>query len=176
VIFQPGLYNFWIFVILMMAGLYAVVSRGHLVKKMIGLSVFQVSVFILFISMGKVWGGTAPIVPEHDDMERILAPFEHQFEALPHEEREAWVESVHKDFPTLEDAEVAEHVALQRFAKSRGADLGGPYSNPIPHVLILTAIVVGVATTAMGLAIVVRINEAYGTVEEAELQLADGEP
>jgi len=176
-VIHPGLYNYWVFVILMMAGLYAVVSRGHLVKKMIGLTVFQVSVFILFISMGKIFGGTAPIVPEHDQMEKILAPFEHEFEALPAGEHEKWVQGVHDDFPTLQRENVAEEVALQRFAKSKGADFGPlPYTNPIPHVLILTAIVVGVATSAMGLAIVVRINEAYGTVEESEIQLVDGEP
>ena len=49
------------------------------------------------------------------------------------------------------------------------------FSNPLPHVLILTAIVVGVATTALGLAIAVRIYEAYGTVEEDEISAKDAE-
>lgn len=116
-----GLYNYWIFITLMMIGLYTVVSRGNLVKKLLGLSVFQVSVFIFYISIGKVRGGTAPILT-----------------GLP----------------------------------------GTVYSNPLPHVLILTAIVVGVATTALGLALVVRIREAYGTIEEDEvlaLEEADDE-
>jgi len=112
-----GLFNYWIVVVLMMAGLYIVMSSGHLVKKIIGLNIFQTSVFIFFISMGKVAGGTAPIL---------------------------------KDGISV-------------------------FSNPLPHVLILTAIVVGVATTALGLAISVRIYEAYGTVEEDEISAKDAE-
>jgi multicomponent Na+:H+ antiporter subunit C len=110
-----GHYNYWIAVALMMIGFYTVIARENLVKKIIGLGIFQVSVFVLYISMGYVEGGTAP----------ILAP---------------------------------------------GYDR---YTNPLPSVLILTAIVVGVATTALGLALVVRIREAYGTVEENEIQALD---
>ena len=112
-----GLYNYWIVIALMMAGFYVVVASGNLIKKIIGLNVFQTSVFILYISMGKVTGGTAPIVVEG-----------------------------------------AESVV---------------YSNPLPHVLILTALVVGVATTALGLALVVRIKEAYGSIEEDDIQRQD---
>ncbi len=113
-----GLYNYWIVIFLMMAGFYVVVARGNLIKKLVGLNVFQASVFVLYISMGKVTGGTAPII--------------------------------------------AEGITT--------------YSNPLPHVLILTAIVVGVATTALGLALVVRINRAYGTIEEDEIHDRDEEP
>ena len=95
----------------MMAGFYIVVAHDNLIKKIVGLNVFQASVFILYITLGKVQGGTAPIIGE--------------------------------GFTT--------------------------YSNPLPHVLILTAIVVGVATTALGLALVVRIREAYGTIEDDEI-------
>lgn len=110
-----GLYNYWIAIFLMMTGFYVVIADGNLVKKIVGLSIFQVSVFILYISMGKVQGGSAPILVE-------------------------------------------------------GLTV---YSNPLPHVLILTAIVVGVATTALGLALVVRINEAYGTIEEDDIHSQD---
>lgn len=110
-----GLYNYWIVIFLMMAGFYVVISRGNLVKKIVGLNLFQTAVFIMYISMSKVQGGTAPIVKEGFDV----------------------------------------------------------YSNPLPHVLILTAIVVGVATIALGLALVVRIKEAYGTVEEDEIHRQD---
>ena len=99
----------------MMAGFYLVIASGNLVKKLVGLNIFQTSVFILYISLGKVAGGTAPIFIEG-----------------------------------------AEH-----------------YSNPLPHVLILTAIVVGVATMSLGLALVVRIQEAYGSIEEDEIQQQD---
>ena len=115
--FILGHYNYWVVIVLMMAGLYVVVSRGNLVKKIVGLNIFQTSVFLLYISMGKIRGGTAPI-------------------------------------------EIASDAV---------------YSNPLPHVLILTAIVVGVATTAVGLAIIVRVREAYGTIEEDEILAADHE-
>ena len=113
--FIIGHYNYWIVIFLMMLGLYTVISRRNLVKKIVGLNLFQVSVFLLYISMGTVKGGAPPII--------------------------------------------AEGVSI--------------YSNPLPHVLILTAIVVGVATTALALALVVRIKESYGTIEEAEIHDLD---
>ncbi len=110
-----GSFNYWIVIVLMMAGFYIVISRTNLIKKLVGLNVFQASVFVLYISMSKIIGGTAPIL---DDAYEV-------------------------------------------------------YSNPLPHVLILTAIVVGVATTALGMALVVRIREAYGTIEEDDIQEQD---
>ena len=110
-----GLFNYWIVVILMMTGFYVIMSRTNLIKKLIGLSVFQTSVILMYVTMGKVTGGTAPILQES----------------------------------------------------------GGLYSNPLPHVLMLTAIVVGVATLAVGLALVVRIQDAFGTIEEHEIHLKD---
>jgi len=113
-----GLFNYWIVVVLMMIGFYVVIAQGNLVKKIFGLNIFQVSVFVLYISMSKVDGGTAPILDPHYQV----------------------------------------------------------YTNPLPHVLILTAIVVGVATMALGLALVVRIRDAYGTIEEEEIERQeDGE-
>ena len=113
----PGLINYWVAVFLMMAGFYVVIAQGNLIKKLVGLGLFQTSVFIVYITVGKVSGGNAPILSEGIDV----------------------------------------------------------YSNPLPHVLILTAIVVGVATTAVGLALVVRIQEAYGSVEEDDINDADQE-
>ncbi|HEX9810998.1 MAG TPA: cation:proton antiporter subunit C [Burkholderiales bacterium] len=104
-------FAYWMTIFLMIGGLYIVIVRGNLVKTLIGLSIFQTSVYLLYIAPGKLIGGTAPIVSA-------------QFKI---------------------------------------------YSNPLPHVLILTAIVVGVATLAVGLALVVRIREAYGTIEEDEI-------
>ncbi|MEM8997289.1 MAG: cation:proton antiporter subunit C [Acidobacteriota bacterium] len=114
----PGLYNYWMVVVLMMLGLYVLMAERNLVKKVIGLNIFQVSVIMLYITMGKVQGGTAPIYVEG-----------------------------------------AGDVA---------------YSNPVPHVLMLTAIVVGIATVALALALVVRIHEEFGTLEEDEIQAAEG--
>ena len=113
--FLPGIFNYLIVVFLMMAGFYVVIAQGNLVKKLVGLGLFQTSVFILYITMGYLSGGQAPIV-----VDGVTA-----------------------------------------------------YSSPLPHVLILTAIVVGVATTAVGLALVVRIHEAYGTVEEDKFHTED---
>ena len=114
--FLAGYAIYWLFIILMMTGFYIVVSRGNLIKKIIGLNLFQTSVFLFYVSIGKVSGGTAPILP----MKLKVADF-------------------------------------------------SIYSNPLPHVLILTAIVVGVATTALGLALIIRIKEAYDTIEESDL-------
>ena len=111
-------WNYFIVIILMMLGLFIVITRYNLVKKLVGLSIFQTSVFLFYISVAKVDGGTAPILTGNPD--------------------------------TL-------------------------YSNPLPHVLILTAIVVGVATTALGLALVLRIHTAYGTIEEDEILAAKTE-
>lgn len=102
-------------ILLMVAGLYVVIARGNMVKKLIGLSMFQSSVYLLYILPGKVIGGTAPIL---------------------------------------------------------GVGYA-VYANPLPHVLILTAIVVGIATLALGLTLVVRIKEAYGTIEEDEIMARD---
>jgi len=145
-----ALYNYWVVIILMMAGLYIMIARHNLVKKMIGLSIFQTSIFYLYISMGKVKGGTAPILlemPSHghasnNGLGDVLNPV-----------------------ATANAAQAADGVAANAAAASTIV-----YSNPLPHVLILTAIVVGVATTAVGLALIVRIHEEYGTIEEDELR------
>jgi len=110
-------FNYWVAMALLAIGLYIVIARGNLVKKLVGLAIFQTSVYLLYISAGKIIGGTAPII--------------------------------------------AQGLAV--------------YSNPLPHVLILTAIVVGVATLALGLALVVRIKEAYGTIEEDDIHSQDEE-
>jgi multicomponent Na+:H+ antiporter subunit C len=112
-----GMYHYWVFAVLLMIGFYAVVAKVNLVKKLIGLSIFQAAVFLLYITMGKVTGGTAPILPD-DAPAQLL-------------------------------------------------------SNPLPQVLILTAIVVGISTTALGLGIVVRIKEEYGSIEEKDIQETD---
>ncbi|MHA1529010.1 MAG: cation:proton antiporter subunit C [Alphaproteobacteria bacterium] len=104
-------YNYWITIFLMVAGLYIVVAKSNMIKTLLGLAVFQTSVYLLYLSPGKILGGTPPILDENFQV----------------------------------------------------------YSNPLPHVLILTAIVVGVATLALGLALVVRVNESYGTIEEDEI-------
>lgn len=104
-------YNYWVSIILMMVGFYAVINSGNFVKKLMGLAIFQTSVLLFFISIAYVRGGYFPIL----DKDATL------------------------------------------------------YMNPLPHVLMLTAIVVGIAVLAVGLSIVVQIKKAYGTVEEDEV-------
>lgn len=116
-----GLFNYWIVIVLMMIGFYTVISHDNLVKKLIGLNLFQTAVFVFYISMGKITGSTAPILMHGAAGDDAL------------------------------------------------------YAHPLPHVLILTAIVVGVSTTALGLALVVRIHEAYGSIEEDDVLAADFE-
>ena len=120
--FFYGHLPYWLFIILMLSGLFIVVSRGNLIKKIVGLNIFQTSVFMFYISIGKVSGGTAPILLD------------------------------------------------KTIGKS-----GVLYSNPLPHVLILTAIVVGIATTALGLALIIRIREEYDTIEEDEILEMDAQ-
>jgi multicomponent Na+:H+ antiporter subunit C len=117
-------FNYAVIIVLMMVGLYAVIATGNLVKRLVGLSIFQTSVFLLYISISKVFGGAPPIF-DYKDM------------------------------------------AYDRL------DPNAVYSNPLPHVLILTAIVVGVATLSVGLALVVRIREAYGSIEDDTIAEAD---
>ncbi len=119
-----GLFNYWVVILLMMVGFHTLISRGNLVKKVVGLNIFQTSVIIFYVSTGKIVNGTAPILIEDDH-------------------------------GAAEGVEASAQVL---------------YSNPLPHVLMLTAIVVGVATMAMALALVVRIRETYGTIEEDEIQ------
>jgi multicomponent Na+:H+ antiporter subunit C len=105
-------YNYWIYVILMMIGFYAVIAKKNLVKKVIGLNIFSTAIFLFYISIGDVIGGTEPIY-------------------------------IH-----------GEHVV---------------YVNPIPHVLILTGIVVSVSITAVALALIIKIYDEFGTIEEDKL-------
>ena len=111
-----GIWNYWIVFLLMMIGLFLVIGRKNFLKKIVGLAIFQTSVFLLYITFGKIAGSTPPILNEALDT---------------------------------------------------------VYSNPLPHVLILTAIVVGVATTALGLSLVLRINSEYGSIEEDDISAQD---
>lgn len=172
-------YNYWIFVALMMMGLFIVISRGNLIKKMIGLNVFQTSVFIYYISIGKIAGGTAPIYLPDDLKARTAygreGPLPGKSDvgagALRADEAaEQGFNLAGTDFASLTGAAASDHGPA---ADAAAAVAHVVYSNPLPHVLILTAIVVGVATTAVGLALIVRIREAYGTIEEDELEAED---
>ncbi|MCM2373126.1 sodium:proton antiporter [Aporhodopirellula aestuarii] len=157
-----GLYNYWVVIFLMMTGFYIVLARKNLIKSVIGLNIFQTSVFLLYITMGKVEGGTAPIVPP-----AIAAAQAHAAHGS---------DAGHAATPHVEGAHEVAHAALQHGGELASTTTEIIYSNPLPSVLMLTAIVVGIATTALALALVVRIREDYGTVDEERiLELDRGE-
>ncbi len=240
-----GYYNYWIIVLLMMMGLYAVFAAGNLVKRLVGLGVFQTSVFLLYITIGKVAGGIPPILPEthhggghgaaemHEAHEGHRAAEAHQTgeahgamplqadgqagqgpgdahagSALdPQRQGDAPTDAApaelsagddhgadadgHADHnaPAAHDAAHsqdhhgapldhgahADHGGYGDQVRFAASDLDVVYSNPLPHVLILTAIVVGVATLAVGLALVVRICDAYGSIEDEDINRAEFE-
>ena len=119
--FLIGKYNYWLSIILMMIGFYAMIAKKNFTKKLVGMNIFQTAIILFFVSIGSKKGATIPIVP------------------------------------------AGQVVDASRFM------------NPLPHVLMLTAIVVGVATSAVALALVVRIKEAYGTIEEDEIRRSEDE-
>ena len=155
-----GLYNYWVVIFLMMTGFYIVIARNNLIKTIIGLNIFQTSVFLLYITMGKVKGGTAPII--QDPVDHSHGHEEHHHEAA-HEAGHAVHEVAES---TVQLVSFEEHAAD---TISKSAEAAVVYSNPLPSVLMLTAIVVGIATTALALALIVRIREEYGTIEEDEI-------
>ena len=114
-------FNYWVYVALMMIGLYAMISKNNLVKKVIGMSIFQTAIIVFYVSTGAKKGATIPIIAHGHG-----------------EAAEAVIEA-------------------------------SQYVNPLPHVLMLTAIVVSVATLGVALAIILGIHRKYGTLEEDEI-------
>jgi multicomponent Na+:H+ antiporter subunit C len=201
-----GLYNYWVVIFLMMTGFYIVIASENLIKTIIGLNIFQTSVFLLYITMGKVTGGKVPILKPDDP--NIYHPHGHEkhgeaahgaaehaihFGAEPPTDFSGVETITGSNSVTTEltssqvldklldqvDASAAGEVASQiipvgfeevahiaEVAHAAGDNL---YTNPLPSVLMLTAIVVGIATTALALALIVRIREEYGTIEEDEI-------
>lgn len=151
-----GLYNYWIVVFLMMTGFYIVIARKNMIKTVIGLNIFQGSVVLLYVTMGKVTGGTAPIIPAG---------------VAVHAEGDHGAHGLHGGHD-LHDGHGG-HEALDHGHQHAVDAAEIIYSNPLPSVLMLTAIVVGIATTALALALIVRISEDYGTIEEDEILLMD---
>jgi multicomponent Na+:H+ antiporter subunit C len=112
-------YNYWIYVVLMMIGFYAMIGKRNLVKKLLGMNIFQTAIILFFVSIGVKKGGGIPIVDKYQ-------------------------------------------------ALAGGVD-AATVVNPLPHVLMLTAIVVGVSVTGVALAVLIRIHEEFGTLEEDEI-------
>jgi len=115
-------YNFWLYIVLMMIGLYAMIAKNNLMKKLVGMNIFQTAIILFYVSIGYKHGGTLPIIQGgHGGHGAVI------------------------------------HAA--------------DYINPLPHVLMLTAIVVSVATFGVAMALCVRIYQRYQTLEEDELRL-----
>ena len=112
-------YNYWIYVVLMMIGFYAMIGKKNLVKKLLGMNIFQTAIILFFVSTGVKRGGNIPIVDKYQGL--------------------------------------------------AGAVDAATVVNPLPHVLMLTAIVVGVSVTGVALAVLIRIYKEFGTVEEDEI-------
>jgi multicomponent Na+:H+ antiporter subunit C len=195
-----GHVNYWFVILLMMVGFYILISRGNLVKKLLGLSLFQTSVFIMYISLGKIRGGTAPILLDyghggHGDegghggggdhgtsnghaaadgaehaAEGATAAGDYGADGLASAGSDA---PDHTAGPVADASDALADTAVQAAGYATDATGEVLYSNPLPHVLILTAIVVGIATTALGLSLVIRIRESYGTIEEDEIHAMD---
>lgn len=148
--------NYWAIIGLMMIGLYISFSATNLIKRLVGLGLFQTSIILLYTSLSRIDGGTAPILFGKD-----------YGKSKDHGEGSDY---------GAEGAAAATDAAHGGYDSAHGygsEGLANVYSNPLPHVLMLTAIVVGVATLAVGLAIIVRIREAYGTVETDEIRAMD---
>lgn len=137
--------GYWAIIGLMMISLYIAFSAENLIKRLVGLSLFQSTICLFYVTLGKVTGGTAPVLLKEDM----------PYHAAGH----------------AETGGVDAHLVAA--GGERVAELVHVYSNPLPHVLMLTAIVVGVATLSLGLALIVRIREAYGTIEADDVRQID---
>ena len=190
--------NYWIIIGLMMTGLYLILSKSNMVKTIIGLNFFQVSVIMFYVSMGRIdyiedqstedvvddviYRGTAPILLEKDIPKKSKKKDEGEHSSLQSESSDGLANA--QMSPSQVDAFMRSHAhggaeSLRSQEKEKSQPTISPlhsqvsgqtYSNPLPHVLMLTAIVVGVATTALALSLVVRINEEFGTIEEDKLE------
>ena len=135
--------GYWAIIGLMMISLFIAFSSENLIKRLVGLSLFQTTICLFYVTLGKVNGGTAPVLYPADTPSHYAG----------------------------QGAAADAHLVAG--AGERVAELVHTYSNPLPHVLMLTAIVVGVATLSVGLALIVRIREAYGTIEADDVRAAD---
>ncbi|MCB1063946.1 MAG: cation:proton antiporter subunit C [Verrucomicrobiae bacterium] len=132
-------FNYWVYVILMMIGLHAMITKNNLIKKLVGMTIFQTAIILFYVSIGVKSGSTIPILEHHhDDHAEVAAADAHHGEPA---------ESDHDS-----DAVNPDH-----------------FANPLPHVLMLTAIVVGVSTLGVALAVSQSIFKDFGSLEEDEI-------
>ncbi len=135
--------NYWIYIVLMMIGLYAMISKNNLMKKLIGMSIFQTAIMLFYVSIGVKKNASIPIIDHHGH-----DGGGHGAEAAANAAGHAVADAAHGATDLIQAVD---------------------YANPLPHVLMLTAIVVGVATLGVAMAVVIKINKRYGTIEESEI-------
>lgn len=151
-------FNYCVYVVLLLIGLYAMIAKNNLIKKLIGMSIFQTAIILLYVSIGVKEGATIPIyVAEHD-------PHGHHVELTVHIDEANATEVSEENATSLTDSHEEDHG--HHGPRSLTDEETSGYANPLPHVLMLTAIVVGVATLGVALALTQRIYRAYGTIEE----------
>ncbi len=129
-------FNYWIYVILMMIGLYAMITKNNLIKKLIGMTIFQTAIILFYVSIGVKEGADIPILHHEDEHAEVAVADGTENE------------TGHGDSATLNPDR---------------------YANPLPHVLMLTAIVVGVSTLGVALAVCQSLFREFGTLEENEI-------
>lgn len=159
---QPH-FNFWIYVILMMIGLWALIAKNNLIKKLIGLSIFQTAIILFYVSLGVKEDSTIPIL-EHKPEEQYqaeIAEYEKKLEAYLAAKKGSAENSDTKDKKeTPKKPKKPSHYVIPDPDKME---------NPLPHVLMLTAIVVGVATLGVALSISQMVFKEFGSLEEDEI-------
>ena len=166
--FIQSKFNYWIYVLLMMLGLWGMIAKNNLIKKLIGMSIFQTAIILFYVSVAvKSEESTIPILPHHghDYSPKYAKKHAKEHEHYDHDSYEG---------KSSKDKEDHEHKGEHGASGHGGVNypkIPKPdnYANPLPHVLMLTAIVVGVATLGLALAISQKIYRHYGTLEEDEL-------
>lgn len=142
-------FNYWIYVILMMIGLFAMITKNNLIKKLIGMAIFQTAIILLYVSVGVKSEANIPIISHHAYQEHV--------EHVEHAQDENY--SSKPEVSTDDKSDKGDHHAIDK----------DKFANPLPHVLMLTAIVVGVSTLGLALAISQKVHGSFGTLEEDEI-------
>ncbi|MCZ6674523.1 MAG: cation:proton antiporter subunit C [Verrucomicrobia bacterium] len=157
-------FNYWIYIIIMMIGLYAMISKNNLVKKLIGMSIFQTAIILFYVSIGYKENATIPIL-YHDQVHGA----QHE-EAGDQNELSNAVEEAAKEIHVAADEQAEHGLEASHVDHPSSLEINPDhFANPLPHVLMLTAIVVGVATLGVGLAITQKLYGEFGSIEESEI-------
>ena len=169
--FIQSKFNYWIYVLLMMLGLWGMIAKNNMIKKLIGMSIFQTAIILFYVSVAvKSEEANIPILPHHGkEYSPKYAPKLNKKYAKEHGYGEYGKDSGKADSDQPKPENIGKQAAIGKTAKYPKTPKPDEYANPLPHVLMLTAIVVGVATLGLALSITQKIYRNYGTLEEDEL-------